>query len=151
MFISSYFQKANNTKLYIFALVCGLLLFLSGCEIKSVQLKALENSVSIIQPTTGREVSRSVQDKEAGFTGPIYAEIRIKYEPLNNYTKEDLYDEIVAILEKNSWEGKECNACRSASFIASLQQDDYRIPISATVLIHPDENLVIIKMVHPRP
>jgi len=142
---------SHLTKFYVFALAFGLLLFLSGCEIKSAQLKALENSISIIQPTTGREASRSVQDKEAGFTGPIYAELRITYEPINDYTKEDLYDEIVALLEGNNWEGETCSACRPASFSASLQPDDYPIPINARVRIHSDENLVSIRIVHPRP
>ena len=149
--LSSYFQKANNNKLYIFALACGLLFFLSGCEIKSAQLKALENSVSIIQPTTGREVDRYTRNAQAGFTGPIYAQIRIDYEPINNHTKEDLYEEIVAILEKNNWEGKECDGCRTTAFIASLPRDDYPTSIHATVLIRPDENLVSISMEHPDP
>ena len=72
---SSYFQE-NKNKFYIFALALGILFFLSGC--KSAQLKTLENEVSIIQLITGREVSRSVRDKHAGFTGPIYAEILIQ-------------------------------------------------------------------------
>ena len=143
--LSSYFQKANNNKLYIFALACGLLFFLSGCEIKSAQLKALENSVSIIQPTTGREVSRSIRDKEAGLTRTIPAQIRIEYEPINNHTKEDLYDEIAAILEKNNWERRESNKGRSDFYSASLPQG--RSKIIATVLIRSNENLVSVEMI----
>ena len=133
------------------ALAFGLLLFLSGCEIKSAQLLELESLVSIIQLTTGHEVNRWYKDTEAGFTGPIYAEIRIEYEPNSNYTKEDVYDEIVAILIKNNWEGEECNGCSSVSFSASLQHDNYPIPINARVRTHSDENLVSIRMVHPKP
>lgn len=133
------------------AVTLGILLFLSGCEMRSAELKTLESSVSTIQSTTGHEVSRWYQDKEAGFTGPIYAEIRIEYEPINDYTKEELYDELVNILKKNNWEGEECIACSSASFSASLQQDDYPIPINARVRIHSDENLVSIRMVNPKP
>jgi hypothetical protein len=149
--LSSYLKKINNTKLYFFTLTFSLLIFLSGCEIKSAQLKALENSVSIIQPTTGREVDRYTRNAQAGFTGPIYAQIRIDYEPINNHAKEDVYEEIVAILEKNNWEGKECDGCRTTTFIASLPRDDYPTSIHAIVLIRPDENLVSISMEHPSP
>ena len=147
--LSSYFQKANHNKRYIFALACGLLLFLSGCEIKSAQLKTLENSVSIIQPTTGREVDRYTRNAQAGFTGPIYAQIRIEYEPINDYTKEDLYDEIVAILEKNSWERNEWNIGRSDFFRASLEQGGFAL--SAIVLIRSDKNLVTIRITNRTP
>ena len=149
--LSSSFQKTNNTGLYLLALAFTLLLFLSGCEIKSAQLQELERAVSIIQLTTGREVSRSIQDKEAGFTGPIYAQIRIEYEPNNHYTKGEVYNEMLDIFEKNKWEVKECDACRTASFSASWQQDNYPIPINARVLIRSDENLVSIRIVHPKP
>jgi hypothetical protein len=148
---STCFQKIDNTKLYMIALTLSFLLFLSGCETKSAQLKALESSASIIQLATGHEVNRSLRDKEAGLTGPVYAEIRIEFEPNDNYTKEAVYKEIVNILEENNWEGEACKACDSASFSASLPQDDYPIPINARVRIHSDENLVSIRMVYPRP
>ena len=112
-------------------------------------LKALEIPASIIQLQTGREVSRSVRDKKAGFTGPIYAQVRIKYEPIDHYTKKEVYDEIVAILENNNWEGEECNTCNSDYFSASLRQGDF--PLLASVLIYSDENLVSIKIVNRNP
>ena len=100
----SYFQKANDNKLYTYkryiAIAFGVLLFLSGCQ--SAELEALGNSVSLIQLQTGREVSRWHQDKDVVFGKPIYAKVRIEYEPINYYTKEDVYDEIVAILIKNN-------------------------------------------------
>lgn len=126
-----------------------LLLCLGGC--RSTQLKTLESLVSIISPTTGREVSRYVQEKERGFTGPVYAEIFIEYEPLDGYTQKELYDEIVAILADNHWEGEVCEGCGQDSFSASLQQGNYPIPITARVRIHPGENIVSIRMTHPQP
>jgi hypothetical protein len=147
---------SSRTRLVVYiyksiAITLGVLLFLNGCEIKSAELKTLESSVSIIQLTTGWEVSRWYQDKGGGFTGPRYAEIRIEYKPTNDYTKEEVYNQIVDILKSNNWEGEECIACSSASFSASLQQDDYPIPINARVRIHSDENLVSIRMVNPKP
>jgi len=123
-------------------LVFCILLFLSGC--KSAELKALENSASIIQLQTGREVSRSFQDKGRGLLGkPVYAQTMIGYEAINHYTKRDVYDEIVTILEKNNWKRDEKNIVPDA-FVASLQQGD--IKIFATVLIDLDKNLVTIYM-----
>ena len=145
-------MKQQKMKIgFIFVSTVTLFLVILFTLTSSSQLKALENLISTIQPTTGHEVNRHIQDTEAGFTGPIYAEIRIDYEPNNNHTMEDLYDEIVKLLERNNWEGKECDGCLSAFFKAYLQQDDYPIPIRAGVYIHADENFVRIRMTHPRP
>ena len=111
----------------------------------------MESSISIIQLTTGREVSRSVRDKSAGFTGPIYAKIRIEYEPINHYIKNDVYDEIVAILEENNWEEEKCNGCNTDYFSASLPQGSYPIPLSVDVLLHSDENLVSLYITNYKP
>ena len=139
MFTSHYFPK---TRFYIFALAFGILFVLSGC--KSAQLKQLETAASSIQPTMGQEVYRDSDDLSPPVTGfgPTPAEIYIEYEPINNHTKEDLYDEIVTILEENGWEGEECEGCRSASFGASLP------PITARVRIQSNENLVSIRLKH---
>jgi hypothetical protein len=82
-----------------------LMLFLSGC--KPAELKTLESSSSIIQLQTGLEVRRSLQDKDTVLGKPIYAEMYIEYEPIDNYTKKEVYDEIIAILKKNNWEEDE--------------------------------------------
>jgi hypothetical protein len=127
-------------KRYI-ALAFGALLFLSGCQ--SAELKALENSTSILQLTTGREVSRWQQDKGVTLGKPDYPEVRIEYEPINNYAKEDVYNEIVGILEENNWERKELSIAQSGYFRASLPQDDFKIVVA--VLIHLKSNIVIIQ------
>ncbi len=138
--ISVYFQRPKN-KLYIVALVISVLLFLSGC--KSAELKTMENSASVIQLTTGREVRRSLIDKQRGFTGPIYPEITIVYEPINNHTKKEVYDEIVAILKKNSWVGSE-PLINNDFFKATLQQGSFEI--TADVASGLNENHVTIGM-----
>ena len=148
---SNHFRRTNN-RLFIFAFALILLFFISGCGIlKSAQLRELETLISVIQPASGREVSRFVRDTEAGFTGPIYARIRIEFEPIDDYTKNDVYDEIVEILEKNNWEGETCDACTTDYFSASLHQENYPIPIRASVLVRADENLVSLKVEHPKP
>ena len=108
---------------------------LSGC--KSAQLKELETLASSIQPTMGQEVGGTSRDRSPAVTGfgPTPAEIYIEYEPINNYTKENLYDEIVVILEENGWEGKECEGCLSTSFMADLPLGDSPISINIIVFI----------------
>lgn len=129
----------------------GFLLFLCGCETKSAQLQELESLVSDLQLTSGLEISRWSQDTEPGFTGPIYAEMRIEYEPVIGYTKEEVYSEIVDFLKNNSWKGEACTVCTTSFFSASLEQDGYPIPIRAKVRVDLDENLVSISLEHPRP
>ena len=140
--LSSYFQKNNKNKLYILALAFGVLLFLSGC--KSAELKAMEDSASVIQLTTGHEVARSLREKDWGFTGPIYPQVIIVYEPINNYTKKEVYDEIVTILEKNNWERYEWSTTPD-SFSGSLRQDQFEISIGVTISLN--KNHVVIALI----
>lgn len=135
----------HRFKIYIsyLALVFGILFLLSGCDTKSPELEALETSVSVLTLKTGGEVSRAYQDKGVTLGKPVYAQVRIEYEPLNHYTKDDVYDEIVAILEKNSWERDEWNIVPDY-FSGSLQQGHFTI--YATVLIQSDKNSVTVYM-----
>lgn len=134
-------QINRKNKLYILASVFTLLLFLSGC--KTTELKTLESSTSVIQLTTGREVSRYSQDKDVVLGKPVYAQVRIEFEPINPYTNMDIFDEIVEILEKNNWE-RDNWIIAPDYFTAYLQQDYFRI--TASVLMHSNENLVTIFM-----
>ncbi|VAW35517.1 hypothetical protein MNBD_CHLOROFLEXI01-2376 [hydrothermal vent metagenome] len=137
-------------KLYIYksyiALAIGVLIFLGGCEIKSPELTAmLESSASTTQLTTGREVSRRYQDSAKPLLGkPDRPEVRIEYEPINNYTKEDVYDEIVASLDENNWATEEVYIIRSGYYRASLPQDGFSI--LATVNIQSDRNIVSVRL-----
>jgi hypothetical protein len=142
---SSCFQK-NNNSIYksCIALAFGILLFLSGCGLtKSAELRAMENSVSIIQLTTGREVLRLLREKDWGFTGPIYPRVMIRYEPINRYTKKDVFDEIVTILEKSNWQKDEWSATPD-SFSGSLRQDRYELSIGVTISSNENHVLVVI-------
>src|SRR6266542_3603376 len=129
---------------FIFGLVTILsllALFLSGC--KSTELRAMENSVSIIQLTKGREVLRSLREKDWGFSGPIYPQVIIVYEPINRYTRKEVLDEIATILEKNNWHKYEWSTTPD-SFSGSLRQD--RFEISIGVSIDSNKNHVVIDM-----
>ena len=129
---------------FIFGLVTVifLMLFLSGC--KSAELKAMEDATSVLQLTKGQEVERYITDKHRGFTGPVYPEVLIVYEPLNNYTQEEIYAEIVEILENNNWVGSEPNTGQKY-FKASLQQGNFEI--STGVSIDSRNNHVVVKMI----
>ena len=127
-----------------FVFVIGLMLiislfFLSGC--KSAELQAIEDSASVLQITTGQEVRRSTQDKGTALGKPVYPEIFIVYEPINNHARKEVYEEIVAILKKNNWQGKEPFA---DYFVATLQQGGFEI--SAKVSIDEIKNIITISM-----
>ena len=137
------FQK-NNHNFAIFALTFALLLCLSGCGIKSSRLRAVEDSAAIIQPTTGHEVYRHTEDRGKTFVRTINANIFIKYEPANDYTTEDVYKEIVAILEENNWKRYESNKDQTNNFRASSRQGSY--PLSIRVSISSNQNLVTVRI-----
>ncbi len=141
--LSNCFRKANK-KFAIFALALGVLLCLSGC--KSAELQAVEKSASILQITTGQEVSRALQDKGVALGKPVYAEIIIVYEPINNHTKEDVFEELVAILRKNGWKEEGEGNTVPVYFIASWRQNDFQSPLLATVVIRADKNLVNLQI-----
>ena len=145
-------KKKSSRAIVVAIIITGIIVIIGAYVFKtSAQLQELKSLSSVIQLTTGREVSRWSQDKAKGLTGPIYAKIRIEFEPINNYTKEEVYAEIVDILKNNNWKGEICVGCSTPSFSASLQKEDYPIPIRSRIRVHSDENLVSISMDHPRP
>lgn len=129
---------------FIFGLVTVIFLmfFLSGC--KSAELQAIENSASVLQITTGQEVDRWTHDKGKTLGKPVYPEIFIVYEPINNHTKEEVYEEIVAILKKNNWVGRE-PIIDYDYFKATLQQGSFEI--STKVVVGRIKNIVTISIV----
>jgi len=141
-------KKIFNTKGTLKTLFVGLILifslfFLSGC--KSAELQAIEDSASVLQITTGREVRRSTQDKGTALGKPVYPEILIVYEPINNHTRKGVYEEIVAILKKNNWMGSEpITGTGYDYFKATLQQGGFEI--STGVSTDEIQNIVTISM-----
>jgi hypothetical protein len=136
-------HKLHIHRIHI-VLIFGVLLFLGGCRlVKSAELRALEDVASVLQLTTGREVKRWTQDKGTALGKPVYAEIYIEYEPIYNYSKKEVYDEIIAILERNNWERDEWNIDPDY-FNASLKKNN--ITLIAGVLIRSEKNLVTVRM-----
>lgn len=123
-----------------FALAFAILFSLSGCQ--SAELKALENSTSIIQLTTGSEVSRRHQDKGETFGKPNSPEVRIEYEPVANYTVDDVFKEIINTLEKNNWQKVKLGIPYPGFYRATSIQDDFKI--LAEVKIQLEKNKVSI-------
>jgi hypothetical protein len=128
-----------KTLLVIGLILIILLLFLRWC--KSAELQAIEDAASVLQITTGREVRRSTQDKSTALGKPVYPEIFIVYEPINNHTRKEVYEEIVAILKKNNWEGSEPFV---DYFKATLQKGGFEI--STKVVIGEIKNIVTIRV-----
>jgi hypothetical protein len=138
------FAQRYSYKSYI-VFAFGILLFLSGC--KSAKLQALENSVSTVELTTGREVRRSLTDDGTGLLGkPTYAEVLIVYEPIGNHTKQEVFEEIGIVLKQSNWEDYG-NASIDYSgkfyyFRTFLQYDGY--PVTVWVNTSPAENQVVL-------
>jgi len=131
-------------KTYI-ALAFCVLLFLSGCN--SAKLQALENSVSIIELTTGREVRRSLTDDGTGLLRkPTYAKVLIVYEPINNHTKQEVFEEIGVVLTKNNWKdygSVNLDYYRTYYYFRTFSQFG-GYPVTVWVNTSPDKNEVVI-------
>ena len=130
-----------------FILAFGALVILSGCEIKSKELKAmLENPVANMQLITAQEVERSYKDKDVTFGKPIYARVKIEYEPIGNHTKEDVYNEIVKKIESSGWSRDAYNVGHSGYYSASLPHESFSLVVE--VFNHPDIRNVRISIKH---
>ena len=135
----------NIFKNFIFLALC-ILLF-GGCKERSKELVAmLENSISTTALTTGIEIDRSQRDWGEGLIKPTQPEVRIQYKPKNNYTKEDVYEEIIENLEESHWDREEERGIKQAGFYrAFLPQDSFTI--RATVQILSEENIVNVRLI----
>ncbi len=123
-------HKKARSVFALMAVVSLLLPLLSAC--KSAELQAIEDATSVLQLTKGREVERFLQDGGKAMGKPVYPEILIVYEPLSNYTQEEVYAEIVTILKNNNWVGSEPNTGRRY-FEASLQQGKFNISTGVAI------------------
>ena len=136
-------HRFNIFKSFIVLVFCTLLL--SGCKTKSEELVAmLESSISTAELTTGLEINRSKVDRGTKFGKPVHPEVRIQYKPIDNYTKEDVYEEIIEILEEGHWVREELSINLSGFYRASLQQDGFII--RATIKIQSERNSVSVRL-----
>lgn len=135
------FSPKHRNKLYVLVLI--FLFSIGGCKkAESGELQAMvDASAAINHLTTGKEVSRQAQERETDplFGKPKQPELRIEYEPLDNYTKADVFEEIVGVLKKDGWVS---SSDRSGYFTASLQQGYYTI--LAEVLLRSNDNIVSV-------
>jgi hypothetical protein len=136
-------MNQNKTR-FIFGLLTVILLMFLLSKCKSNELRAIEYAASTLQITTGQEVDRWTHDKGTALGKPVYPEIFITYEPINNYTKEEVYEEIVTILKKNNWVGRQ-PITGSDYFRATLQQGSFEI--STKVVVGRIKNIVTISIV----
>jgi hypothetical protein len=139
-------KKSKKFLIFSIILIFIISIFVIKSQIKSSELKILESSASTIQLTTGHEVNRRSQDRKSKpFIGkPKQTEVRIEYKPIINYTKNDTYNEIVGILEKNNWVKEELSIAQYGYYRATLPQKYFTILIE--VLIHSKNNTVSINL-----
>ena len=125
----------------------GALILISGCKIQSKELKAMRGSpIANMQLTTAKEVKRSYRDKNITFGKPIYAYVKIEYEPKINYTKEDVYREIVNNLENNGWRRDLYNVGQRGYYSASQPYESFSLVVK--VFNHQNLSTVRIDMEH---
>jgi hypothetical protein len=130
---------------FLTALTLAILLLVSGRKAESVELRAiLESSAAAAQLTTAIEVDRHYQDRETKplLGKPKQPEVRVDYEPISSYTKEDVYNEIIGFLDKKNWKREELSIPQQGYYKASFPQDHFTIV--AEVQIHSQENIVSI-------
>ena len=125
----------------------GALILISGCKTHSKELKAmLESPVANMQLTTAKEIKRSYNDKSVSLGKPIYAAVRIEYEPIGNHTKEDVYSEIVENIERSGWRRDAYNVAQRDYYSASKPYESFSLLVE--VFNHPEKSTVNIVMVH---
>ncbi|MBP9836401.1 MAG: hypothetical protein KBC78_01050 [Candidatus Pacebacteria bacterium] len=137
-------------KIYIYTgltcLILGFSLFVAGCNIKSKELKTiLASSAVSMELSTAHEIKQIIQDKEVSLGKPIYAEVRIQYEPIGQHTKEDVFREIVAILEKDQWQRSEMGI-DDRYYVATLNKDSF--PLLTEVFNNKENTFVSLHIIN---
>lgn len=141
-------HKKNNIKvIYIGGIVIItallILIFFGKNIFRSRGLNVLEKSTSVIQIRTGKEVRRYLNDQSTSLLGkPIYAEVNLDYEPINGYTKRDVFNEIVLTLQKNNWQRGDQNLVPDF-FKGTLKQGSSTLTVSMSIV--SDKNQVTVQ------
>jgi hypothetical protein len=124
-----------RTRLFITIFIFALLL--GGCLSQSQQLTAMQNSsVASMQLTTAREVNRAEQDRGSTLGKPEPAQFIVDYEPVGNHTKEDVYNEIIASLQRDNWQPDPLNASLTDSYKATLPQGNFALVVNVRNIQH---------------
>ena len=144
-------ENKFNKALVVLGLVTilGIVLFLNSNELfkgktKSAELRAMEAFVPTIKLVKGQETKRYFQDDDLKpFIGkPKFAEYEIEYEPKTNYTKEDVYQELINTLSSNNWQKEELASPQYGYYRTILPKKGFTL--LAKVYIHPELNIVRI-------
>ncbi len=138
--------KLSSTTILILAFF-GVLIFFSMQKPESAGLKAmLANPVANMQLTTAREVRRFQEDKDVILGKPVYAKIRVNYEPIGNNTKGDVYVEIVEIVESSGWERDSYSTEMNDYYNGSLYYESSSRRLDVSVGYKPDRSYVWVSM-----
>ena len=95
--------------------------------------------------STAHEIKQIIQDNEVSLGKPIYAEVRIQYEPIGQHTKEDVFREIVAILEKDQWQRSEMGI-DDRYYVATLNKDSF--PLLTEVFNNKENTFVSLHIIN---
>jgi hypothetical protein len=152
------FKKAIITAVVAFGVIAVLFVLyvasLFGINFrvtKTAELKAMQKAASVVKLSSGYQTDRDQNDLYYALGKPIYPEVRLTYSPLPDYTSEDVFSEIVGVLEENNWE-KDRPEYEHGYYHAALPQK--RFILLASVRTIPEKNVVRIwfsTKFHPSP
>lgn len=101
-------------------------------SIPSEELRTMKESpFTQLQLSTAQEVERWEYDKEVTLGKPIHAQITITYAPLDGFTKEDVFGEIVKTIELAGWE-KDDRIDLEGYYVASKPEGRFVVVVSVT-------------------
>ncbi len=130
--------------LLLLAVSLGILFFVNVQKTKSEGFKAmLTNPVANMQLTTAREVKRYQRDRDTVLGKTSSASIIVKYEPIGNYTKGDVYDEIVENIENTGWNKRDVtSSLEDRYYVAKTRYGTSNRILVVEVFNHPESSSV---------
>jgi len=146
--VKNFLKKNFYITILAIAIIVGAFYFTGSY--KSPELKALEASAAALNLQTGREIKLFIRDKNVVLGKVQYAEINLDYEPSSTHTVDDLYNEIISILESGYWKRDEVNVVPDFySGHSTFAPNDFTALVS--VGIDRDKNLVRVEFVNRNP
>lgn len=125
-------------------------LLLSSCGGSSRELQAMLNtSQSFKQLNTGYETRRWEQDNGASLGKPEYPGLTVVYMPKNSNTLDNVFDEIIDILNKDNWKSESRNIDQPDHYTAKLPQPDFSIVVEVVKDTKNNTVSVILRTISP--
>jgi len=120
-------------KIGILIFLAFAVFFASRYNPPATELQAiLESPAADLQLLTAQEVERLHEDTSISLGTRYRAETRIKYKPVDGHTKEDVFNEIVDLLENSGWNKESSQDIFGGYYRASLPYNTYQKSVYVT-------------------